>query len=111
MPPQNSQKLSVKQTIDLCPILLYNCSPMHVPSPGKKVFSMFHSIRNHHSNPVHCHCNNCRRDFEADALSSRCPECGSRDVRDVTRAEWKEHLKKMELVNEEKSLYWTWAVR
>lgn len=61
--------------------------------------------------PLHRHCNHCRRDFEADDLSSRCPDCGSRDTRGATRTEWEAHLRKMGLMEEEKPLYWTWAVR
>lgn len=61
--------------------------------------------------PLHRHCNNCCREFEADALSSRCPDCGSRDTRGSTRDEWAAHLMKMGIMDEEKNLYWTWAVR
>lgn len=64
-----------------------------------------------HTIPLHCHCDNCRCEFEADAVSGRCPECGSRAVRSATRAEWKEHLRKLGLAEEERTLYWTWAVR
>ena len=50
-------------------------------------------------------CDHCHYVFSADVLPHRCPECGEKCVCEATKAEWREHLKKMGIVHEGKDLY------